>query len=151
MPLWIAVAVATVVWPVGLGAALLDRTAPPVSIGSSLIYLAAARVCHQRPDRSFHTAGYQWPVCARCAGLYAGAPVGVLLALRRRRARRATRGTLVGLLGVAAMPTALTWAAEAVAGLPISGAVRALAGVPLGLAVTMAVLWMLRPDGNSIK
>lgn len=25
--------------------------------------------CHQKPDRSFFVAGYQFPVCARCTGV----------------------------------------------------------------------------------
>ena len=28
--------------------------------------------CHRRPDRSFHYQGRQFPVCARCTGLYIG-------------------------------------------------------------------------------
>jgi len=36
------------------------------------IYKAFHFVCHQRPERSFHLAGYQFAVCARCTGLYSG-------------------------------------------------------------------------------
>lgn len=35
-----------------------------MSIGRSL--------CHQRPDRSFFICGRQFPVCARCTGVYIG-------------------------------------------------------------------------------
>lgn len=28
--------------------------------------------CHQRPDRSFYIHGYQFPVCARCTGVFLG-------------------------------------------------------------------------------
>lgn len=28
--------------------------------------------CHQKPERSFIIKGRQFPVCARCAGVYAG-------------------------------------------------------------------------------
>ncbi len=28
--------------------------------------------CHQRSDRSFHFKGYQFPVCARCTGVFIG-------------------------------------------------------------------------------
>ncbi len=37
--------------------------------------------CHRRPDRSFFWKGKQFPVCARCTGLYLGYAVGVVLAL----------------------------------------------------------------------
>ncbi len=76
--------------------------------------------------------------------------MGVLLSLRRLRARRATRNALAVVLGVAAAPTLLAWAAEAIAGLPVSGVVRALAAAPLGLTVTVVVLSLLRPHRSSI-
>ncbi|PWH17643.1 MAG: hypothetical protein DDG58_07680 [Ardenticatenia bacterium] len=42
-------------------------------------------VCHQLPERSFHLAGEQLPLCARCSGTFLGALAGfVLLTLRRR-------------------------------------------------------------------
>ena len=36
------------------------------------IYRAFSYLCHQLPERSFHLAGHQFAVCARCTGLYAG-------------------------------------------------------------------------------
>ena len=42
-------------------------------------------VCHQLPERSFHLAGEQLPLCARCSGTFLGALAGfVLLTLRGR-------------------------------------------------------------------
>ena len=52
---------------------------PAVSNVSLAIYVAGHFVCHQRPERSFASCGYQWPVCGRCAGLYLGAAAGVLM------------------------------------------------------------------------
>lgn len=37
--------------------------------------------CHRRPDRSFFWKGKQFPVCARCTGLYLGYGLGVGLSL----------------------------------------------------------------------
>lgn len=34
--------------------------------------------CHQRPDRSFFIRGYQFPVCARCTGVF----IGQILSIR---------------------------------------------------------------------
>ncbi|MBU6997442.1 MAG: DUF2085 domain-containing protein [Theionarchaea archaeon] len=40
------------------------------------MYLFFSPVCHQLPQRSFHIAGHQLPVCARCTGIYLGALIG---------------------------------------------------------------------------
>ncbi len=36
-----------------------------------------APTCHQREDRSYHLGDYQFPVCARCQGVYIGYLVGL--------------------------------------------------------------------------
>ena len=42
-------------------------------------------VCHQLPERSFHLAGEQLPLCTRCSGTFLGALAGfILLTLRGR-------------------------------------------------------------------
>ena len=56
-----------------------------VTLASAGTYLVGGLVCHQRPERSFHPEGVQMPVCARCAGLYLGAGMGVLAAVGFRR------------------------------------------------------------------
>lgn len=35
--------------------------------------------CHQMPERSFFIKGYQFPVCARCTGVYLGALFSIAL------------------------------------------------------------------------
>ncbi len=35
--------------------------------------------CHQRHDRSYYLGNYQFPVCARCQGLYIGYLLGLLI------------------------------------------------------------------------
>lgn len=35
-------------------------------------FLRIVFFCHQRPDRSFHCNGRQFPLCARCTGLAVG-------------------------------------------------------------------------------
>ena len=59
----------------GRGGALLSAAA----------YWLGAIVCHQRPERSFHLAGAQMPVCARCTGLYVSGALGVVFAWWRGR------------------------------------------------------------------
>jgi uncharacterized membrane protein len=113
---------------------------------SALAYAIGGMVCHQQPDRSFHMAGAQLPVCARCTGLYVSAAVGVLGAWGawrlwprwRTRLEPGGAGWRQALL-LAALPTILTVLLEW-AGLWAPGnALRAVAGVPLG-AVTGALL-----------
>lgn len=41
--------------------------------------LGQATGCHQRPDRSFFFCGKQFPVCARCTGVFIGEILGLLL------------------------------------------------------------------------
>src|SRR4051812_38932852 len=47
------------------------------------LFSSAGLLCHQRPERSFSLWGTQFPVCARCAGIYAGAALGVIAELVR--------------------------------------------------------------------
>lgn len=146
MPLAILLAAAAVTWPALLGLALADRVNGPASAMSTVVYAAAARVCHQRADRSFTTRGQQWPVCARCAGLYLAAPLGVAVAaLVRPRGRR----TLGGVVIIAAAPTVMAWLIEAALGVPVSGVVRMALAVPLGAAVAFALVALAR-SGNRI-
>jgi uncharacterized membrane protein len=137
-----ALAAATVGWLVLLGVAM----APPVRATapglSALVYLAAGRVCHQNPERSFHAGGVQWPVCARCAGLYLAAPIGALLALRRRGAL--TRRGAVSVLSTFGAPTAITFAAEHLAGLPMTNGARFIAAWPLGAAAAWIIIVTVR-------
>ena len=43
------------------------------------VYGAGSFICHQLPARSFHTWSAQWPVCARCTGIYFGAAVAAMV------------------------------------------------------------------------
>jgi uncharacterized membrane protein len=119
--------------------ALLAATGAAYHVGSIL--------CHQRADRSFYSGTVQWPVCARCAGLYMSAGLGalVMFVVRRRigRAPRLTRNHLLLLVLGAAAPTAISWAAERTGLSATSNAWRATLAVPLGLAVSslVALAW----------
>lgn len=43
-----------------------------------LMRLGAITGCHQLHDRSFFFRNYQFPVCARCTGLFAGYILGII-------------------------------------------------------------------------
>lgn len=146
------VAAAIVAWPVALGAALADRVRPPTTIGGDLVYRTASRVCHQRADRSFVTAGEPWPVCARCTGLYLAAPLGAALALAAGRRRALSRHVLVSSVVTSGSLMAVTWGAEALGGLPVADWVRMSTSLPAGLAIAAAVVTVVAPvhAGNRV-
>lgn len=133
---WLALVLATPRWERPEGSTIGRATAVAFRA-------ACSRVCHQRPERSFHHDGRAWPVCARCSGLYAGAAAGAwiaLLGLRRAAGGRPLKAeALRWPLGIVAAPTALTWVAEYAGGVDVSNAVRCLVAVPLGATVA----WLL--------
>lgn len=110
-------------------------------------YLAGRIVCHQRPDRSYLIDGQPMPVCARCTGLYAGVPLGLLAAWGwpGRRRPRPGSGTRAGLL-IAALPTLATLAVEWATGWS-SALTRTGAGLILGAAVAHLAGVTLLPAG----
>ena len=129
---------------------LLAPAAAAYGVASPLVllaYEAAGLVCHQRPERSFHLAGVQLPVCARCFGLYASGAAGALVAWVASAAGRdvpSRRARL--LLGAAALPTVLTVAAEWLGLAHPSSVVRAVAALPLGAAAGWLVVTLLRGE-----
>ena len=127
----------------------LVLTAPSAAGGrlpllGAVAYQMGSRICHQRPERSFHIAGTQMPVCARCFGLYAGGAAGLALAwVFRRWSPRAMKSSLF----VAALPIAVTVGLEWLQIIGTSNVFRWLTGVPLGLIAGFAIVGLLRgPD-----
>jgi uncharacterized membrane protein len=110
----------------------------PVPI-AGFVYALGSRICHQRPERSFHLFAVQLPVCARCAGIYAGAAAGSLLMLRAAVRERQFRFSPRILLLAGALPTLVTIALEWSGVWSGANDARAAAGVPLGLAVAFVV------------
>lgn len=130
-----------VAWPIVMAAAVGARAGGEGGVWSAAPFLIGEVICHRRPERSFHTAGVQWPVCGRCAGLYVAAPAGAILALaasRRRRRRRLSAPLRV--LAFAAVPTAVTFIAEWAGMLPMANLARFAAALPLGAAVAWLVV-----------
>jgi hypothetical protein len=129
-----------------------------------VVYGAGSFICHQLPARSFHTWAAQWPVCARCTGIYFGAAAAAIVATVRLPpsplrgfgdpGKPATYGTARlkpdttyrarALLTAAALPTAVTLIYEWATGDMPSNTIRALAGAPLGAAIALVVVEALR-------
>ena len=107
---------------------------------SALIYYVGSIVCHQRPERSFHFSGAQFPVCARCAGIYAGGACAALAAAVRfaRHANLSSRSA-VATLAIGAAPSMATLVYEFASGHVPANWTRAAAGVPLGVAAAWII------------
>src|SRR5687768_5314788 len=129
-------------------AVLLAAPVAPAAAATP-VYLFGSFLCHQLSDRSFHLAGVQLPVCARCLGIYAGAAIGAAVSivghpLTGRLAgrdgpphgRNAARVTLL----IAALPTAITLVLEWSGLWQPGNVVRAAAGLVLGGGVALVVM-----------
>lgn len=114
---------------------------------ASLVYQAAARICHQRIERSFTWGGVPFPVCGRCLALYVSGTVALCAAaVAAWRAPRDLARPSRPLFRWPALTVEATWLAAAATPsallLLVEWAVvdpgtvaRALAAVPLGAMV----------------
>lgn len=105
---WGAILAVAAAWAAAVAAAPLLR-AGGHGVASAVIYKVFAAVCHQMPERSFLLAGEPLAVCARCAGLYAGALGGLLFYPFVRPLASASAPRRVWLF-LAVAPTALDFA-----------------------------------------
>jgi hypothetical protein len=142
---------ASIVWALLLVAAPFAASRPHASALSTAliagVYGIGSLICHQLPERSYSLWHAQMPVCARCAGIYAGAVIGaVMSAMPRGRpwsapGRSKLRPYDVRIaLALAVAPTLVTLAYEWTTGDMPSHAIRAAAGVPIGLVVAWLVV-----------
>ncbi|MCA1631124.1 MAG: DUF2085 domain-containing protein [Acidobacteria bacterium] len=102
------------------------------------LYGVFAPLCHQIAERSFYVAGHPLAVCARCAGVYAGFTLCLLLyplvrSLRRTEAPR--RGWLV----VIALPCVLDFLVNFTGLWHNTHASRAITGAWLGAGAVFFV------------
>jgi hypothetical protein len=130
--------------------------AAPLAAGLLIaVYAIGGAICHQLPERSYQLWTAQMPVCARCAGIYAGAAIGAILASAplKRRPTAAMAALMVGvghrfsgatrwraILFLAALPTVATLLYEWTSGLMPAHWIRAAAGGCLGATVAWMVL-----------
>jgi uncharacterized membrane protein len=127
-------------WAAAIVVAPLIRVSVEGVIASRLAamtYAIGALVCHQLPDRSFHLAGAQLPVCARCTGLYLSGAVGLVAWMMWRAP--ATRRSFRRVIVVLGAPAVITYVLHVVGMWDATNAVRAIASAPLGLALGAVV------------
>lgn len=135
-----ALALAALLWPLAQAASVAATVHGSDSAFSGLIRIVGARVCHRRPERSFHTAGVQWPVCARCSGLYLGASIGVWIGFGSTLRRWIGGRHMAVLLFLASVPTIATGVTEWGLGVPVTNTARSTAAIPLGAAIGAAIV-----------
>ena len=133
---------------VGIGCAvviLIPVAEQGGSIGASWLRLALDPACHQITERCLDLGAGPLPVCARCAGLYAGGFAGLLITLvSGRRFQPRFRWLLAAAipsvidfsLGLVHLPTLSNWPRFAVALLP---------GLCAGLLLADAVCRLATP------
>lgn len=103
----------------------------------AIIFAAGGLICHQRPERSFFLDGHQFPVCARCTGLYLSGAAGIAGWLALKMARRWASipfdpGLAKRLLVIAAIPTAVSLVTGVLAIWDGSNVTRAMLAIPFG-------------------
>jgi uncharacterized membrane protein len=120
------------------------------SAAAAVLYEMASRICHQRPERSFHLAGVQLPVCARCIGLYvSGAAAALAASIGPGAVGSAV--TTRNLLLLAAVPTAATVGIEIAGFAHTTNIVRALSALPLGAAAGWIFIRSLRAEAAAAR
>jgi len=147
MSRWLVGAACT--WPLILAVGLWQRIEDPRALGGTIVYGVASLICHQIPDRSFHEAGVAWPVCGRCAGLYAAAPLGALAAFVNGKPRLLRSARRVIALAVA--PTLATVGLEWVRPELIGNVVRFAAALPLGWTIAAVLVDVARPRPSRVN
>ena len=112
-----------------------------------VVYGVGRLICHQRPERSFYLFGAPLAVCARCAGIYAGAALmAIVEGVRARPAvprssdvSGAAGGAARRVLLVAITPTVATLLYEWTTHHMPGHWTRAATGAVLGAAVAWIV------------
>jgi uncharacterized membrane protein len=117
----------------------------------ALIHAVGSVICHQLPERSFFLDGQQFPVCARCTGLYASGLAGLATWIVVKAVRGWPRVAVpprVALVAVAlaAAPTALSVMTATIGLWDGSNLTRALLAVPLGLIAGAVVAAVMTKD-----
>jgi uncharacterized membrane protein len=104
-------------------------------------------LCHQLPARSVALAGHPLAVCSRCAGLYLGGALALLLAAFSGVVFRVPPG--IRWLALAAAPTALDALVVLAGGTGLSDVPRLVISIPAGFAAGLYLAVGLADLGGS--
>jgi len=116
-----------------------------------IIYAAGGLICHQRPERSFFLNGHQFPVCARCTGLYLSAAMGIIGWLALKIARRWSSLPFDPRLAkrvviLSAIPTAVSFMTGVLGIWDGSNLTRAMLAIPVGASAGAVVAAVATKD-----
>ena len=141
--------IAAVLWSAAILLAPFALTSrrPWLSGAAAVLYQTAGLICHQRPERSFHLAGVQQPVCGRCTGLYLSAAASALAAFVVGRAGVSRPRDVRTMLVVAALPIVASVALEQLGLVSQSNETRALSALPLGAVGAWVFIRSLLAEG----
>jgi hypothetical protein len=149
---FLAVALAlSLAWAAAIVAAPACLRSPSAGVRAVAVvpYVVGSRVCHQAAARSFSASGVPLPVCARCTGLYAGVPLGLLAGLVAAGGRPVAGRAARRLLAWAALPTLLTVVVEWAGLAAVPGWARATLGAALSGAAAFVVTSQLRAEDRA--
>ena len=118
---------------------------------ADIIFAIGSLICHQRPERSFFWGAHQFPVCARCTGLYVSAALGmaglvVIKLTNHWRPRAIDPRTARIILILAAMPTLISVASGTLGVWDGTNITRALLAIPLGVTAGAIVAAVATKD-----
>ncbi len=117
----------------------------------SVVYAFGSLICHQRPERSFFWGDHQFPVCARCTGLYLSSAAGLvgwigLKAMRQWRPIRIDPRAARNVMIAALLPTAASVASGTLGIWDGTNVVRATLALPLGACAGIIVAAVATKD-----
>ena len=117
----------------------------------AFIFAIGRVICHQQPERSFFLEGNQFPVCARCTGLYVSAAAGLAgwvaaKAASRWRPLSFDRRLAIRMIVIGGIPTAVSLATGLAGVWDGSNVTRALVAVPLGASAGAIVAAVFTKD-----
>jgi uncharacterized membrane protein len=144
----LAVGLAAVGALVFLAGTLLPATMEAAGLsGGSALRAAYHPLCHQVPSRSLSWAGHPLAVCSRCAGLYLGGALALLLAAVSGAAPRVPPG--LRWLALAVAPTALDALVGLAGGTGLSDVPRLVISIPAGFVAGLYLAVGLADLGGS--